>query len=69
MYKLFYSTNPKVIIEIKGGPYSTFGLAKKALYETFNRLMWQGTICFWVNNITFKGNIDGVETVFFLKKV
>jgi len=67
MYKIYQTTNPKYRVEISG-PYKTFGLAKKALWEIYNKLMWQGTICTWNNNISFTGNIDGVITTIFIKK-
>ena len=43
MYRIFRSTGPRSSVEISG-PYNTFGLAKKALWEIYNKLMWQGTI-------------------------
>ena len=67
MYRIFRSTGPKTSIEISG-PYKTFGLAKKALWEIYNKLMWQGTIGRWINNISFIGNVEGIDTTVFIKK-
>jgi hypothetical protein len=67
MYRIYQSTNPKTKVEI-AGPFNTFGLAKKHLLEIYNKLMWQGTVSTWINNISFIGNIDGVDTTVFIKK-
>ena len=68
MYRIFRSTGPRMSIEISG-PYKTFGLAKKALWEIYNKLMWQGTIGRWINNISFIGNVEGIDTTVFIKKI
>ena len=67
MYRIYRSTGPRSSIEISG-PYKTFGLAKKALWEIYNKLMWQGTISTWNNNISFTGIVEGVTTTVYLKK-
>ena len=38
MYRIFRSTGPRSSVEISG-PYKTFGLAKKALWEIYNELV------------------------------
>ena len=40
MYRIYRSTTPRSYVEI-AGPFNTFGLAKKALWEIYNKLMWQ----------------------------
>jgi hypothetical protein len=30
--------------------------------------MWQGTIGRWINNISFIGNVEGIDTTVFIKK-
>ena len=67
MYRIFRSTGPRSSVEISG-PYKTFGLAKKALWEIYNKLMWQGTICAWNNNISFTGIVEGISTTVYIKK-
>ena len=67
MYRIYRSTGPRSAVEISG-PYNTFGLAKKALWEIYNTLMWQGTICAWNNNISFTGVVEGITTTVYLKK-
>lgn len=67
MYRIYRSTNPKSYVEI-AGPFNTFGLAKKHLLEIYNKLMWQGTIGRWINNISFIGNVEGIDTTVFIKK-
>ena len=67
MYRIFRSTGPRSAVEIFG-PYNTLGLAKKALWEIYNKLMWQGTICAWNNNISFTGVVEGITTTVYLKK-
>ena len=60
-------TGTRSSVEISG-PYKTFGLAKKALWEIYNKLMWQGTICAWNNNISFTGIVEGISTTVYIKK-
>lgn len=67
MYRIFRSTGPRSSVEISG-PYNTFGLAKKVLWEIYNKLMWQGTICAWNNNISFTGIVEGISTTVYIKK-
>ena len=67
MYRIFRSTGARSSVEISG-PYKTFVLPNKSLFEIYNKLMWQETIWAWNNNISFTGIVEGISTTVYIKK-
>lgn len=47
---------------------SGFGEAKKELLDRFNTTMYGGTICTWVNDISYRGLINGKDTTIYIRK-
>lgn len=67
MYNIYYSTS-RFSRTILYENIDTFGKAKENLIREFNRLMYQGIICYWTSNVSFVGKIQGIETTFYIKK-
>ena len=50
------------------GVYPTFMAAKSNLHRMYNTQMWSGDICSWVNNISYSGIVNGINTTTYIKK-